>query len=105
MTKGNIRSFRYSDRVREILDKQEGNSLNEKFEKLVLYCNDSVPKIKKDIARWDKALKDKQRAYNRAYESLAKINDLIRTLEGLERLGNQAVQQASKVLLEDSVAQ
>jgi hypothetical protein len=36
--KSNLRSFRYTDEVAAILEAQEGNSLNEKFESLVLFC-------------------------------------------------------------------
>ena len=35
--KSNLRSFRYSDEIAAILEAQEGNSLNEKFESLVLF--------------------------------------------------------------------
>ena len=44
--KTNIRSFRYSDRVAEILEASEGDTLNEKFENLVLFCSDGLEDIK-----------------------------------------------------------
>jgi hypothetical protein len=48
-TKNNIRSFRYSDRVAEILEQQEGKTLNEKFENLVLFCFDEKPNTEKQL--------------------------------------------------------
>ena len=47
--KTNIRSFRYSDRVAEILEASEGNTLNEKFENLVLFCYDELPGVKNEL--------------------------------------------------------
>lgn len=47
--KNNIRSFRYSDRVAEILENAEGKTLNEKFENLVLTCHASLPEIQRKI--------------------------------------------------------
>ncbi|MBE7724524.1 MAG: hypothetical protein E7244_08870 [Enterocloster citroniae] len=44
-TKNNIRSFRYSDRVAQILESMEGDSLNAKFENLVIFCHDRLPEV------------------------------------------------------------
>lgn len=47
--KNNLRSFRYSDRVAEILEGFDGDSMNAKFENLVLYCFDGLEDKKKRI--------------------------------------------------------
>lgn len=47
--KSNLRSFRYSDEIAAILEAQEGNSLNEKFESLVLFCFYKLESRKKDL--------------------------------------------------------
>lgn len=47
--KNNIRSFRYSDRVAEILEGMEGKTLNEKFENLVITCHATLPDIQHKI--------------------------------------------------------
>lgn len=63
--KNNLRSFRYSDEIAAILEAQEGNSLNEKFESLVLFCFYSLEKRKKDLERIEEEIKqERQRLYN-----------------------------------------
>lgn len=47
--KTNIRSFRFSDFVNDVLQKQTGKNLNDKFENLVLYCFYKLPKINEEI--------------------------------------------------------
>lgn len=47
--KNNIRSFRYSDRVAEILEVTEGKTLNEKFENLVITCYATLPEVRHKI--------------------------------------------------------
>lgn len=59
--KNNIRSFRYSDRVAEILEVIEGKTLNEKFENLVITCNVTLPDIQRKIGYESKRL-DQMRA-------------------------------------------
>lgn len=54
--KNNIRSFRYSDRVSEILEGMEGKTLNEKFENLVLTCHVILPDIQRKIGYESKRL-------------------------------------------------
>ncbi len=54
MAKDNIRSFRFSNEIAAILEKQSGDSLNAQFENLILYCYNSLPEI-------DKKLRDKRR--------------------------------------------
>lgn len=58
-TKNNIRSFRYSDRVAQILESMEGDSLNAKFENLVLFCHDRLPEVQKKYDMY-KSMADRQ---------------------------------------------
>lgn len=76
MKKTNIRSFRYSDRVAEILEAQEGTSLNDKFESLVLFCFDRVPALEKRV----------EDLKNEISEKLGLIRDFDRQTDGLRRL-------------------
>lgn len=55
-SKSNIRSFRYSDRVAEILEQQPGDSLNAKFEALVLRCYDELPETQQLLDRLNKQI-------------------------------------------------
>ena len=58
-TKNNIRSFRYSDRVAQILESMEGDILNAKFENLVIFCHDSLTEVKKKYDMY-KSMADRQ---------------------------------------------
>ncbi len=77
-TKNNLRSFRYSDKVAEILEKFKGNTLNEKFENLVLYCFDEVPKR-------EKRLKDIDNEISKKLDMLRNFNRQLEELRGLEQ--------------------
>jgi hypothetical protein len=55
--KSNLRSFRYTDEVAVILEAQEGSSLNEKFESLVLFCFYKLESRKKDLQHIEAEIK------------------------------------------------
>ena len=75
--KSNLRSFRYSDEVAAILEAQEGNSLNEKFESLVLFCFYKLESRKKDLQRVEADIKrERERLWN-----LQKATEELRQLE------------------------
>ncbi len=75
--KNNLRSFRYSDEIAAILEAQEGNSLNEKFESLVLFCFYKLESRKKDLERIEADIKrERERLYN-----LQKATEELRELE------------------------
>lgn len=71
--KNNIRSFRYSDEVAEILENMEGASLNEKFENLVRACYSRLPKIQSDIEMYEGFLDSCRKEF---YEMLDIEDDL-----------------------------
>lgn len=72
--KSNSRSFRYSDEVKNILEQQEGDSLNAKFENLILYCFWQLPKIKKEIKSLEKRKAELQKDISVCSEKLREIN-------------------------------
>lgn len=77
----NSRSFRYSDRVAEILENFEGDSLNDKFNNLVIYCFDEVPKRQKEIVRLDDEIKLKKEKIKKLSEKTRQIDDFFYKLE------------------------
>lgn len=80
-SKNNIRSFRYSDRVAEILESMDGDNLNAKFENLVLFCHDSLPEVK---SRYESYKKMADREWNEFME-LSDLRDSIkRDLNNIE---------------------
>ncbi|MEM1486406.1 hypothetical protein V6615_16325 (plasmid) [Oscillospiraceae bacterium PP1C4] len=57
MAKENRRSFRFSDEVDAMIAKfPKGNSLNEKFENMVMYCYWELPKLEKAITAKNKEI-------------------------------------------------
>ena len=75
--KSNLRSFRYSDEIAAILEAQEGKSLNEKFESLVLFCFYKLESRKKDLQRIEADItRERDRLWN-----LQKATEELRMLE------------------------
>lgn len=77
----NSRSFRYSDRVAEILENFGGDSLNDKFNNLVIYCFNEVPKRQKEIVRLDDEIKLKKEKIRKLSEKTRQIDDFFCKLE------------------------
>ena len=95
--KSNLRSFRYSDEVAAILEAQEGNSLNEKFESLVLFCFYKLESRKKDLQKIEADIKrERERLYNlqRATEELRQLE---RDLQSAQRYFEIVERRAKKI--------
>ena len=56
-TKSNIRSFRFSDEVMEIIDSQAGDNFSEKLETLIFKAYKLVPDMEKKAAELDTQIK------------------------------------------------
>lgn len=85
MSKGNIRSFRYSDEVAKIIEGFEGNSMNEKFENLVLYCCRAVPKKQKQLNDMDRQLGLKRDELNKLRQKCSVVFQIMSRLEYIKR--------------------
>ena len=77
-SKPNIRSFRYSDRVAQILEAQPGDSLNAKFEALVLTCYDKLPEVERRLDRLNEQIEVSRK-------QLADMTAMERNCEQLQR--------------------
>lgn len=82
--KSNIRSFRYSDEVAAILEKQEGNSLNEKFENLVLRCFWELPKRQESLKQVQKQIVDEREKLYAVQRASSDINTLLSCLQSAQ---------------------
>lgn len=83
--KSNLRSFRYSDEVAAILEAQEGNSLNEKFESLVLFCFYKLESRKKDLERVEADIKrERERLWN-LQKATQQLRDLENDIQSAQR--------------------
>jgi len=80
MSKSNVHLFRYSNRVAKVLEGFDGGSLNQKFENLVLYCFDEVPKreakikqLNEDIERMQKDIENLSKSPSLIQDKLEKM--------------------------------
>lgn len=92
--KTNLRSFRYSDEVAAILEAQEGKSVNDKFENLVLFCYYKVEQRQKDLDRINEEIKKRREELyqlSRETEQLHVLHqDLDKVKHYLEMAGRRA---------------
>lgn len=75
--KSHQRTIRMTERVKFILEEWEGNGMNEKFENLVLYCNQEVPFIQKEVLTLEK----KKQKLQKEITKLENIQDDLDTLK------------------------
>lgn len=80
--KNNIRSIRYSDEMADLIDRQNGNSFQEKFENLITRCIWELPAKEKEHARIEDRIKAKRQEMAEASSRYAKM---INQLSDLER--------------------
>lgn len=84
MVNPNARFFRYSDRVNEILVSAPGDTLDEKFENLVLYCFDYIKK-NPPSGPTEEQLRDKARFDYERRRTLTLLNIVQRDLEDVKK--------------------
>lgn len=97
MAKTNIRSFRYSDRVADLLEQQQGSSLNEKFENLVLFSSEKVPQVERELVLLQDQIDVKRKKYYDLCARLSEVTSLIGTLEQLRQYGETVAQQVKAI--------
>ena len=97
MSKPNIRSFRYSDEVAKIIMEHPGDSMNEKFENLVLYCKRQLPIREQALNQIERDIQRKRQEYQQLVEDLREVSSLMQTLRELKRVGDMAVKQAELI--------
>lgn len=85
LSKGNIRSFRYSDKVADILNRQKGTSLNDKFEQLILHCFTKLPELDAVIESRQKQLASLEDRLSAARKELLEYESLIRVKNDLSK--------------------
>lgn len=81
MAKTNIRSFRYSDKVSKILNDFHGDSMNQKFENLVLFCFERLEIRKKCLDDIEKEITEKRSILSDLWRYCSDIDTMIRELE------------------------
>ena len=92
MAKNNIRSFRYSDEVKEILENFDGVSMNEKFENLVKYCFGQVPVVETRLKDLNREIEEKQDKLRGVRLQVKELDIFIMCLQGIkEKISAAAV--------------
>lgn len=95
--RNNIRSFRFSDSVLKHISEFAGDSLNDKFNNLIVYCCDRIPDRKKQLQIIEDDIDRKRNQYNDLCKKLREVDDLINTLKTLQRYGEIAVSKAESI--------
>ena len=90
MAKNNIRSVRFSDEMREIINQQIGDNFTQKFERMVYNCYMLLPEKERQAAELDKRITEKRESLNalidRYYEAAQFLGQLDVRLRELDRL-------------------
>ena len=84
-TKNNIRSFRYSDKVADILEGYHGNSLNEKFENLVSDCFLMVEQRKEELARVNEQIAARRAVLRKLEDATWELTQLESEIQAAKR--------------------
>ena len=74
--KSNIRSFRYSDDIAAILEAQEGDSLNQKFENLVMFCFRSLDQRREQLDRINAQIEQRRELLHKLEKATAELAQL-----------------------------
>ena len=97
MSKNNIRSFRYSDKVAQILENYEGESFNAKFENLVLFCFDNIEQRQKELDRINEEIKKNKELLFNLRSRTSDVDRMIRDMETLKDRISVVSEQALSV--------
>lgn len=74
--KSNIRSFRYSDDIAAILEAQEGDGLNQKFENLVMFCFRSLDQRREQLDRINAQIEQRRELLHKLEKATAELAQL-----------------------------
>lgn len=85
MAKPNIRSFRYSNEVAEILEAQRGNSLNEKFENLVSDCYLMLESRQRTLEQVNKQIEARRQVLRNLETATTELQMLQRDIDAAKR--------------------
>lgn len=79
--KKNIRSFRYSDEIADILADQQGENLNVKFENLVKTCFCELDRKQEELNRIESKIKEKRQMLCDLEKATAQLDMLERDIK------------------------
>lgn len=74
--KNNIRSIRFSDEMAELIDRQNGDTFQAKFENLITRCIWELPAKEKELARTEDIIKQKREEFRKLTHQIQQLNSM-----------------------------
>ena len=73
-TKNNIRSIRFSDKLAELIERQQGRSFTDKFENLITRCVWELPAKEKELSRIETQIQEKRKQLDKMTTQAGELN-------------------------------
>lgn len=84
--KVNMKSIRFTNTVKEIIENFSGNGFNEKFENLILHCMNELPEIETSINYYNKEIEKRK-------NDIKNFDSLLEKLHTIEKYTNYALNE------------
>lgn len=94
--KNNIRSIRYSDEMADLIDRQNGNSFQEKFENLITRCIWELPAKEKELARIEDRIREKRAEFTQLIHKTQQLSSMANDIQWKMDSLNSALDRAVK---------
>lgn len=94
--KTNIRSIRFSDEMAELIDRQNGDTFQAKFENLVTRCIWELPAKEKELARIEDRIRDKRAEFTQLMQKTQQLNSMANDIQWKMNSLNTALDRAVK---------
>ncbi len=94
--KTNIRSIRFSDEMAELIDRQNGETFQAKFENLITCCIWELPGKEKELARMEDLIRKKRAEYTQLTQQISQLNSMTNDIQWKMNSLNSALDRAVK---------
>ena len=105
MLKIHMRSFRFDDEVKQIIEGYEGKNLSDKFDLLVRHCFLAVPEAEKRLQELDELIAKKSNELSEICVQVNLANSIIREIkyikEKMESIASRSDQLEGQINLHD----
>ena len=92
--KPNIRSIRFSDEMAELIDRQNGDTFQAKFENLVTRCIWELPAKEKELARIEDRIRDKRAEFMQLMQKTQQLSSMANDIQWKMNSLNSALDRA-----------
>lgn len=94
--KTNIRSIRFSDEMAELIDRQNGDTFQAKFENLITRCIWELPAKEKELARIEDRIRDKRAEFTQLMQKTQQLSSMANDIQWKMDSLNSALDRAVK---------